>query len=252
MKCVVIHGSPRRGNTWDVLNKVIENMKKTEQEFEFEIIELAKEKIPNCSGCFNCILKGEELCPHKDKIKEIVEKIDEADGIIITTPVYAMNMTGTLKGFLDHIAYKFHRPTFFTKKALIIVTTAGAGHKKVANDISEVLSHIGINSIKKLPLAYRGIELNSKNKNIIDKISKKFAIELKSNTVAKPNIKAIAMYNAWKAMAMNSDVESADYKFWKWKATREIVYEPKIKINFIHKIVGKISYKLMKKVTEKK
>ncbi|MGL4848057.1 MAG: flavodoxin family protein [Clostridium sp.] len=252
MKCVVIHGSPRRGNTWDVLNKVIENMKKTDESFEFEIIELAKEKIPNCTGCFNCILKGEELCPHKDKIKTIVEKINEADGLILTTPVYAMNMTGTLKGFLDHIAYKFHRPTFFKKKALIIVTTAGAGQKKVAKDISEVLGHIGINSIRKLAIAYRGIELNNKNKSIIDKVSKKFAIELKSGKIKKPNLKAVFMYNAWKGMAMNSDKESADYKHWKWKSIKNIPYDENVKVGFIAKGVAKFSYKLMWNLTKNK
>ncbi|MGL5416763.1 MAG: flavodoxin family protein [Clostridium sp.] len=252
MKCIVIHGSPRRGNTWDVLNKVIENMKEVEENFEFEIIELAKEKIPNCIGCFNCILKSEELCPHRDKIKSIMEKIDQADGIIITTPVYAMNMTGTLKGFLDHIAYKFHRPTFFKKKALVIVTTAGAGHKKVANDVSEVLEHIGINYIEKLSIAYRGIELNSKNKKLINKISKRFSNELKSKKMKKPNLKGVFMYNAWKGMAMNSDAESADYKHWKWKAIKNIPYDESVKVGPVAKVVAKFSYKLMKKVTKNK
>ena len=52
MKCLVIHGSPRRGNTWDVLNIVKDEMQKN-GDFNFEVIELAKEKIPICIGCFN-------------------------------------------------------------------------------------------------------------------------------------------------------------------------------------------------------
>lgn len=40
MKCLIIHGSPRRGNTWDVLNRVKEEMQKNGN-FEFEVIELS-------------------------------------------------------------------------------------------------------------------------------------------------------------------------------------------------------------------
>lgn len=81
MKCLVIHGSPRRGNTWDVLNIVKEEMQKN-GDFEFEIIELAKEKIPMCIGCFNCIEKGENKCPHNSYIEPIVKKMEEADAFI--------------------------------------------------------------------------------------------------------------------------------------------------------------------------
>ncbi|WP_322413471.1 MULTISPECIES: hypothetical protein [Clostridium] len=45
MRCVVIHGSPRRGNTWTVLNLARDEMKKY-GEIEFVDIELRKENIP--------------------------------------------------------------------------------------------------------------------------------------------------------------------------------------------------------------
>ena len=59
----------------------------------------------------------------------------DADGIIVASPVYAMNVTALLKNFLDHTAYFYHRPEFFTKKALVVVSTAGAGQKDVAKYI---------------------------------------------------------------------------------------------------------------------
>ena len=42
--------------------------------FEFEGVELSKEKIPMCIGCFNCIKK----CPHNSYIETIVKKIEAA------------------------------------------------------------------------------------------------------------------------------------------------------------------------------
>ncbi|WP_196000457.1 NAD(P)H-dependent oxidoreductase [Clostridium sp. 1001271B_151109_B4] len=58
------------------------------------------------------------FCPHKDIIQRIVSKIEEADAIIITSPVYSMQITGLLKNFIDHMSYNFHRPRFFYKKVL--------------------------------------------------------------------------------------------------------------------------------------
>lgn len=122
MKCLIIHGSPRRGNTWDVLNRVKEEMQKNGN-FEFEVVELSKEKIPMCIGCFNCIKKGEKKCPHNSYIEPIVKKMEAADAFIITTSVYSMQVSGTLKNFIDHMSYNFRRPRFYNKKALIITTT---------------------------------------------------------------------------------------------------------------------------------
>ena len=93
MKCVVIHGSPRRGNTWDVLNIAKEEMRK-KGEIEFIDIELRKENIPYCNGCFLCIYKGEDKCPHKEKINKIVNEIENSDAIIVTSPVYSMQVVG--------------------------------------------------------------------------------------------------------------------------------------------------------------
>ena len=115
MKCLVIHGSPRRGNTWDVLKIVKEEMNK-EGRFQFEEVELSKEKLPTCIGCFNCILKGEDKCPHHTIIENIVEKMNSADVFIFTSPVYSMQVSGLLKNFIDHMSYNFHRPRFYDKK----------------------------------------------------------------------------------------------------------------------------------------
>ena len=88
MKYVIINGSPRRKNTWKMVEQAKTNLKG-----DFEEIHLMREKIPLCNGCFKCIVEGEERCPHRDIIQPIVDKLKSADGIIIASPVYAMNVT---------------------------------------------------------------------------------------------------------------------------------------------------------------
>ena len=114
MKYLVINGSPRKKNTYSVITQA-----KTNLEGEFEEIHLLKENIPLCVGCYKCINESERKCPHFGKVGPIIEKIMECDGLIIGSPVYAMNVSALLKNFLDHTAYLYHRPEFFTKKAFL-------------------------------------------------------------------------------------------------------------------------------------
>lgn len=246
MKCLVIHGSPRRGNTWNVLNIVKEEMQKS-GEFEFDTIELGKEKIPTCIGCFNCIFKGEDKCLHKNMINPIVKKIEEADAIIITSPVYSMQVSGLLKNFIDHMSYNFHRPRFYTKKALIITTTAGAGHKDTANYLKSIMYYWGVNYVKTIPIAYRSYELTESNRNKIIKGAKSFSEELMSNKLHEPSMKSLVMYNMWKKSSKNKDDKLiADYEYWSNDKFKNTIYYPGIPISVFKKFTGKIITSIFK------
>lgn len=240
MKCLVIHGSPRRGNTWDVLNILKDEMQKN-GDFTFEIIELAKEKIPNCVGCFNCIEKGEEKCPHKSFIEPILKKMEEADAFIITTPVYSMQVTGILKTFLDHMAFNFHRPRFYKKKALIITTTAGAGHKDVAKYLKSVMHYWSLNYVEILPIVYRSYTLSDNNKEKIIKVARNFSKELNSNIIHKPSFKSLIMYNLWRKLSLSSkDKMIADYNYWSKEDCKGKYYFSGIPIGFSKKMICKL------------
>jgi multimeric flavodoxin WrbA len=241
MKYLIINGSPRKKNTCKVIKQV-----KTNLEGEFEEIQLAREKIPLCNGCHNCVMMGEEKCPHFDKIKPIVEKIDDCDGIIIGSPVYAMNVTGLLKNFIDHVAYLYHRPEFFSKKALVVVTTAGAGHKKVANYIDETLRHWGVNKVYKISMACGGKDsLETKD---IDKISRKFAGDVESRKLHSPKFGDIIFFDVWKAMASSDNPIELDKDFWIKNDLINHDFAPEVKLNLIKKSFSKLMFFILKRV----
>ena len=241
MKYLIINGSPRRQNTCRVIKQVKSNL-----DGEFEEIHLSNEKIDLCIGCYNCILKGEMYCPHFDKINQIIEKIKNADGLIIGSPVYAMNIPALLKNFFDHTAYLYHRPIFFTKKALIVVTTAGAGHKKVANYIDETLRHWGVNKVYKIPIACGGKESLDADK--INKISEKFADDLKSGKLHSPKFMDIIFFDVWKAMAKSDNSIKADKDFWINTGLINHDFAPEIKLNPFKKLISKIFSFIFKKI----
>ncbi|WP_251859433.1 NAD(P)H-dependent oxidoreductase [Clostridium sp. Marseille-Q2269] len=247
MKCLVIHGSPRRGHTWDVLNIAEKEMKRNGQ-IQFEHIELAKENIINCVGCFNCIFKGEDKCPHKESMTKIVDKIEKSDALIVTSPVYSMQVTGLLKNFIDHMSYNFHRPRFFTKKALVITTTAGAGHKDAANYIRNVLYYWGFNHVQTIPIAYRNVKLTDKNKNRVITAAKSFMLDLKSNKLHRPSIKSVVMFNIWRAMAREKYEEgTADYDYWTNTGLENYPFSKEVKISMFKRLIGNFMYKVISK-----
>ncbi|MBQ6100176.1 MAG: NAD(P)H-dependent oxidoreductase [Methanobrevibacter sp.] len=241
MKYVIINGSPRKKNTWMMVKQAQKNI-----DGEFEEIHLFEEDIPFCKGCYNCIMHGEQYCPHKNQIQPIVDKLKDCDGIIIACPVYALNVTALLKNFLDHTAYIYHRPEFFTKKALIMVSTAGAGDKKVAKYLDETLRHWGVNKVYKVNMACGGKdELETED---IDKTSRKFNDDVKSKKLHSPKFNDVIFYNVWRAMAKREDGIPADIEFWHETGLVEYDFSPDIKLGIIKKIFAKIMFKFFKKV----
>lgn len=245
MKCLIIHGSPRRGNTWSVLNIAKEEMQKN-GEFEFEIIELAKEKIPMCIGCFNCIAKGEKKCPHNSYIDSIVKKMEESDAFIITSPVYSMQVSGVLKNFIDHMSYNFHRPKFYNKKVLIITTTAGAGHTSTANYIKEVMEYWGVNYVQTMPIAYRSLELSEKNKEKVIKGAKAFSKELNSHKIHQPKLKSLMMFHLWKNSSKEDGFSIADFEYWSDESLKKGLYYESIPLGVTKKFMAIILKNLFK------
>ncbi|HCO28381.1 MAG TPA: flavodoxin family protein [Lachnospiraceae bacterium] len=102
MKVLLINGSPRKeGNTYLALREM-EKIFEQEQ-VESEIIHIGNKPIRGCIACRVCAQKGK--CVFDDCVNEIAPKFQEADGIIIGSPVYYASANGTLVSFLDRLFF---------------------------------------------------------------------------------------------------------------------------------------------------
>lgn len=146
MNILTIMGTQHKGNTRAITDLFLKEFKDKNNEFD-EIV-LPKDFNVFCNGCANCILKGEEMCPHFNLVNPIIEKIEKADLIIIATPVYVMSCSGELKALLDHLAYIWlvHRPkeSMFNKVGLIITTAGGSGVKDTVKLLKNNLFYWGV------------------------------------------------------------------------------------------------------------
>ncbi|MFX1483979.1 MAG: flavodoxin family protein [Promethearchaeota archaeon] len=101
MKVLIINGSPRKGRgvTGSLLKHFIEGMK--EAKAEVEVLYSKGLDLGDCRGCFNCWSDTPGECIQDDEMKPILEKMADADIIVLATPVYVDGMTGSLKTLLD-------------------------------------------------------------------------------------------------------------------------------------------------------
>ncbi|HJO94867.1 MAG TPA: flavodoxin family protein [Victivallales bacterium] len=105
MKVVAINGSPRKkGNTSYLIQTVFSELNKEEIETEEIIIGLKNFK--GCIACQKCWKNKDGYCAVPDKnFNEIVDKLKEADGIILGSPVYIGDVAGQMKTFMDRVIY---------------------------------------------------------------------------------------------------------------------------------------------------
>ncbi len=128
MKVLAINGSARKnGNTAILINAVFEELNKAG--IETEMIQLSGKMIEPCKACWAC--GGRKNCVHnKDMFQEIFEKMKQADGIILGSPVYTANISTNMQAFLERasvVADMNRNEDLFRYKVGAAVTAARRG-----------------------------------------------------------------------------------------------------------------------------
>lgn len=97
-KVLILSGSPRKGGNSDLLCD--EFMRGAmESGNEVEKIRVASKKIAPCSACYYCKNSGE--CVHKDDMAEILQKMIDADVLVLASPIYFYSINAQLKAVID-------------------------------------------------------------------------------------------------------------------------------------------------------
>ena len=101
-KVLLLNGSPRaKGCTAAALQEMIPVF--TAEGIETEIIHVGTKDIRGCVACNSCLKLGK--CVFEDLVNEVVPKFEEADGLVVGTPVYYASPNGTILSFLDRLFY---------------------------------------------------------------------------------------------------------------------------------------------------
>jgi multimeric flavodoxin WrbA len=103
-KIVGISGSPvKKGNTDAFLSTIMDRA--AQKGIEADTVNLAEMKIKNCAHCNFCLSKQKtgEYCSLKDDAQPIYEKLENADIIVLASPVYFMRTSGMMATFIDRL-----------------------------------------------------------------------------------------------------------------------------------------------------
>ncbi len=106
MKVLMINGSPNaNGNTATALNEMAKVF--AEEGVEVEIVHVGNKAIRGCIGCRKCRETGK--CVFDDLVNETAPKLNEADGVVLGSPVYYASANATLMAFVTRLFYStFH------------------------------------------------------------------------------------------------------------------------------------------------
>jgi len=131
MKVVGFNGSPRKGgNTELLLNEVLKVI--SAHGIDTEIVQVGGTDINGCRACMLCRKENDGRCHNNSPaMNEFISKMEEADGVLIGSPVYYTDVTSEIKALIDCAGYSQgpgkrlrHKPG----AAVIAVRRAGSTH----------------------------------------------------------------------------------------------------------------------------
>lgn len=245
-RVVVLYGSPRRGLTYAAAQSAIQVLGR---EGDIEAFWLSQLEIPLCKGCMQCFEVGEHKCPHRTQLEPIATALHRADLVILTSPVYALQVSAHVKNLFDHLAYCFHRPFAFQKSALVIVGTAGGGTKATASYMRDTLKHWGFNQVEKVTLVGMGEKtLNEKqHQDLVKRLQSLVSAQGSgSQQRRQPSIKRIFFYNLWRAVNSLPTAFPPDAAYWQQHSLGDSPYAPEIQLSPVRSIMGNAFYKLFR------
>jgi len=129
MKVVAFNGSARKdGNTKILIDTVFAELKK--EKIKTELVSLAGKKIRGCTACGKCFKNQDRRCAVKsDIVNDCIEKMLEADGIILASPTYFTDVSAEMKALIDRAGFvaKANQDMFRRKVGASVVAVRRAG-----------------------------------------------------------------------------------------------------------------------------
>ena len=121
-KVLILSGSPRKDGNSDILcNEFMRGA--AESGNEVEKIRVAEKRIGFCTGCYACRNTG--VCAIKDDMAEVMQKLIDADVIVLASPVYFYSIDAQLKALIDRTVCRWTEVK--DKEFYYIMTAADSG-----------------------------------------------------------------------------------------------------------------------------
>lgn len=239
-KILIINGSHRKKNTYSLLQNISNEL----GEHDIEFIHVSDYEVKPCIGCEKCLRKGN--CHIDDDSQKIHDKMIEADGIIIGTPIYLRQIPGNLKNIFDRGCEWYHRSPIIGKPVLFATSTQVTGTKSAVKYLKDLTIQWGIIFAGAINRTVFNLDKPIKTKKL-DKFLKYLNKDnLKTYT---PSYKQVLEFNVQKVLA--EEILPIDQLYWEEQGYINSPYFYKCRINIIKRFVGYSYYKFLSKIISK-
>ena len=140
MKVMAINGSARKnGNTFMMIESVLAELEM--EGIKTELVNLSGKSLRGCIACYKCFENQNKRCAVKDDdFNEVLEKMVEADGMILGSPTYFSNVSSELKAVIDRagIVAKANNDMFQRKVGAAVVVQRRCGAIHTFNSINHL------------------------------------------------------------------------------------------------------------------
>jgi multimeric flavodoxin WrbA len=248
VKILVVMGSPRKGETYQVV-RMVEDQMKVLGEVEFDYLWLKDLNFKNCLGCHACIRFGEEKCPLRDDTALVEARMKAADGIILATPVYALNVSYLLKIVFDRFAYMWHRPRLFGKFVMGI-SSGGGQFKETLGYIKQNAEAWRCSYVTGLGAPHPDSLVPKRRQQLereVEMAARKFYLTTKAGVAPQPSLMDQLWFRMWRMNAAAAKgFAPRDFKYWNEQGWFESDYYTVKRVNPAMRLLSGSIEKLMR------
>lgn len=121
-RIIVLVGSVRKGGNTDLLAQAF--AESAGKNHEVELVSVADYSVHPCIGCNSCYSSEGHRCFQNDDMRQVYDKLKQADGLVVASPVYFYGISAQLKAVIDRLHTPMRNDFPIRKLGLILVGAA--------------------------------------------------------------------------------------------------------------------------------
>lgn len=213
VKVFIFNGSLNENSLTNFLIINFLNKLKEENKISIDTYYCKNTEIKNCIGCTNCFQMKNCSLDKIDHFDVARKAMLEADIIIFGTPVYANNVSGYCKTFIDRISSWCHIFKLIGKRGIIITTTSNSGLDEVNNYLYNVMSYLGLADIEIISHQLNKDNIG-KTLDEINMLASKIAININNNSHLKFSNLAEDSFKSLQEFYLSENANIDEKKYW--------------------------------------
>ncbi len=258
MHIVAVVGSPRQGNSMEMARVMEEELQKLGP-VQFELLWLAQMDLELCRGCNLCITRGPETCPCADGGARVAAALSQAQGLILISPVYIMQVSALVKNLFDRMVRMVHCPPLRGTPVVVAATSSGGGQGSTLRYMGQVVTFWGGQVVRRVGIRgpqHLAAAAAEKEREKLRRAARDLYQQVQSGRTRTVSFSSLLWFRLWQAaqsqgvFASGTGEPDPDREYWQeqgWLDPRCHYYYP-VPLNPLQWLLGRMSAGILRQV----